>query len=378
MKTSHGKAPSVALIYFFILTAMVHGTALAGVRLDLGSAPLDPAVDVVYPGDTVQIPIFLTNYSGGPVITATSNKITYDSTYLTALAPSLGPQGVAAEKNLSYSINTPGQYMLGVYGIVSLNTPIQNGIVAYARFQVHNNSPAQTYQLGNTPDCTALEGSDIPTSGLGGFIEVSEPATTTMPSSTTTTLTQETCSVVINPSAVSVASTETVLFTPTGANTACGKPQPEWSVDSAIGSTIDANGAYTAGENTTGVEAVDSVLVTDTANNASAQAAVRVSALPVGAITGIAPAAIRSSIWRPRLHVLIVHSELGNFTSKSELKFSPAGDIQPLITIGSGRVLVAIISVKTDVKGLYDVLIYTDTMIFIKNEALSVSIPVLF
>jgi hypothetical protein len=374
MKTAYGIGRAIVLIAI-ILSVIINGTALAGVRLDLGSAPADPGVSPdVYPGDTVEIPLYLSNYAEDPpVVIATSTEITYDSTYLTPLAPSLGPQGLAAGKDFSYTIKNPGVYLMGIFGTTNdnLNTPILSGTVAIARFKVLNDTPAGTYILGNSSACTGPGGADIPLdTAINGFIEVTAQNSG---STTTTTVFQEECGVTIAPSDIRLFSTATAHFSATVAQGEyCSAPVLAWSVASTIGSTIDANGSYTAGENLTGAEAVDTVLVTDTDNVTRATAVVHVSSLPVGAISRIAPATIFSSRWRQRLHLLFISSTEGHFSSTSKLSFDPQGDIIPLLTIAAGRSILALVSVKNDVQGRYDVNILTDTMIYYKKDSLNV------
>jgi hypothetical protein len=405
MKTVYGKASRILLISF-ILAVIVSQTAHAGVRLDLGFAPLDPA-EPVYPGSVVQIPIYLTNYYDGPTIIATSNEISYDSDYLTALAPSLGPQGQAAGKNITYTIAEPGKYVVAVFGVtnLNLNTPILEGIVAYARFTVKSTAPGGTYPLGNKPECTALDGSNIPETGIAGFIEVTGPvasttttvlptttiattstttsaagststvpATTTMTSTTTTTASIEVCHVAIDPAGILVASTETVNFSAAADHTECGTPQPVWSVDSSVGSTIDENGIYTAGVNSFATDMADNVQVSDAVSNTSAAATVIVSALPVGALNLIAPASIFSFRGFLNLQLLLLGCEEGQFSAASRLSFNPSGDIQPLLVFAAGRFMLALVLVQPDVQGRYDVKVSSDSMMYLKKGILNVQV----
>ena len=379
MQTAYGKGRLISRIAFILAVTcipagLVNGTTLAGVRLDLGSAPADPGVSPdVYPGDIVEIPVYLSNYADDPpVIIATSTEITYDSAYLAPLAPSLGEQGLDAGKDFTYTIKNPGVYLMGIYGTTpdNLNTPILSGTVAIARFKVLNNAPAGTYTLVNTAGCAGIGGVVIPVSGFNGFIEV---MASNNGSTTTTTASEDECGVTIAPSVVSVLSTETAHFSATAEpGEYCSAPVLAWSVASTIGSTIDANGDYTAGENLTGSEAIDTVLVTDNANDTSATAVVKVSALPVGDISRIAPANIFSSRWRPRLHLLFISSDEGHFSNTSKLSFNPQGDIIPLLTIAAGRSMLALVSVKTDVQGRFDVKISTGTMMYFKKDTLNV------
>ena len=384
------------LLIFLIIAVSLTGTALADVELDLGSAPLYPEEEDVFPGDEVQIPIFLTNYPGGPIVVATSNEITYDSAYLTPLIPTLGPTAQAAGKIIRYNISTePGLYIVGVFATnQNLNTPIANGIVLYAKFRVNTNAPAGMYMLGNKAGCTTADGSEIPVSGMDGFIEVSGentstttsvsyttttvPATTTLSSTTTTTIEPAACTITLTPAAITVDSEEQVAFSATVTGVDCDSSQLQWSVVSAIGSTIDENGNYQAGINNTGAMLSDTVEVLDSANNISAASAVIVSALPAVEITRITPKTIYSSSWRSRINLLVIKSEQGNFNKTSKLIFNPKGDITPLGSIAAGRIMIAFVSVKPNVQGQYDVTVSTDAMIATKKQGLNVSRMPLF
>ena len=388
MKTVYSNG-RILLISLIIALSLI-GTALADVQLDLGSAPLYPEEEDVFPGDEVQIPIFLSNYPNGPIIVATSNEITYDSAYLTPLIPTLGPAAQAAGKIIRYNITTePGLYILGVFATnQNLSTPIADGIVVYAKFRVNVNAPAGIYMLGNKADCTNAEGTVIPVSGTDGFIEVSGSnsstttsvsyTTTTVSPTTTTTIEPELCTITIAPASISVAAEEQVAFNATVTGAECNSSQLQWSVVSTIGSTIDDAGNYQAGENNSGATLTDTVLVIDSANNISATATISVSALSVVEITRITPTTIYSSSWRARLNLLIIKSDQGNFKNTSKLIFNPAGDITPLGAIAAGRIMIAFVSVKPNVQGQYDVTVSTDAMLATKKNGLNVARRPLF
>ena len=388
MKTVYSNG-RILLISLIIALSLI-GTAMADVQLDLGSAPLYPEEEDVFPGDEVQIPIFLSNYPNGPIIVATSNEITYDSAYLTPLIPTLGPAAQAAGKIIRYNITTePGLYILGVFATnQNLSTPIADGIVVYAKFRVNVNAPAGIYMLGNKADCTNAEGTVIPVSGTDGFIEVSGSnsstttsvsyTTTTVSPTTTTTIEPELCTITIAPASISVAAEEQVAFNATVTGAECNSSQLQWSVVSTIGSTIDDAGNYQAGENNSGATLTDTVLVIDSANNISATATISVSALSVVEITRITPTTIYSSSWRSRLNLLIIKSDQGNFKNTSKLIFNPAGDIAPLGSIAAGRIMIAFVSVKPNVQGQYDVTVSTDTMLATKKDGLNVARRALF
>ena len=90
------------------------------------------------------------------------------------------------------------------------------------------------------------------------------------------TVLPEKCTVAISPESATVECGNEKQFTATTTGTGCVTPVYEWHVTSTIDSTVDANGKYTAGENTTGSSKTDIVRVTDTANGATDSATVTV------------------------------------------------------------------------------------------------------
>ena len=378
------------LVISLILAVFLSGSALADVELDLGSAPLYPDEESVFPGDEVRIPVFLTNYNNGPIVAATSTEIIYDSLYLTPLLPTIGPAAEAAGKKIRSNITDPGIYIMGVFGTTdqNLKTPIPNGIVAYAKFRISASAPPGIYALGNIAGCTDPDGADIPVSGTDGFIEVSGSnsstttsvnyPTTTLPSTTTTTIEPVECTITITPASISVASEEQVEFTAIVTGAECNSPELQYSVESTIGSTIDDTGNYQAGENNTGATLTDTVLATDYANNISATATISVSSFPAREITRITPKTIYSSPLRARLNLLIIKSDQRIFKNTSNLSIEPAGEITPLGSIAAGRIMLAFVSVKPNVQGLYNVTVSTDTVIYTKKDGLNVDIRPVF
>jgi hypothetical protein len=156
---------------------------------------------------------------------------------------------------------------------------------------------------------------------------------------------------------------------------ACAPPQLHWSVESSIGSTIDENGNYVAGENTAGAEVTDTILTVDYANGIGARALVSVAAPPAGGISSITPLSITSSRWRQRLNLLIIRSDTGGLKMSSRLSFNPSGDIRVLSTLASGNNMIALISVKPNAHGQYDVMVTTDNTTYIKEAGLTVNMP---
>jgi hypothetical protein len=400
VKSVFGSKSVIALL----LTISLCGTAWAAPDLDMGS-------DSARPGEEVTIPIFLTNETG-TVVAGASTDITYNSEHLTPVDATIGPAGSAAGKEVVKNIVEQGLYRIGILSTSNV-TPIPDGLVANVIFRVNSGAPAGIYQLGNNPNCSTPEGTPVATAGGAGIIEVNSstttseiddspnsttiPAgvsttTTTAPASSTTTISSATttaaftttttaapsfCSLIINPSAVNVVAKQAVNFAAQLTDAACAPPQLHWSVESSIGSTIDENGNYVAGENDAGADATDTILVVDYANGTGARALVNISGVPAGGISSISPVTITSSRWRQRLHLLVIHTEQGGLKMSSRLSFNPAGAIRTLSTLASGNTMIALVSVKPNVQGHYDVMITTgNTTTYTKKDGLTVNMAV--
>ena len=396
MKSVFGSKTVIALL----LTISLCGTAWAAPDLDMGAGS-------VRPGEEVTIPIFLTNTTG-TLVAGASTDINYDSEHLTPVEATIGPAGSAAGKEVVKNIVEPGLYRVGILSTSNL-TPIPDGLVANVIFRVNSGAPAGIYQLGNNANCSTPEGTPVATGGGAGIIEVTSstttseiddspnsttiPAnvsTTTVPATTTTTISSATttaaltttttaapgfCSLVINPAAVDVKAKQAVNFAAQLTDAACAPPQLHWSVESSIGSTIDENGNYVAGENTAGAAVTDTILTVDYANGIGARALVSVAAPPAGGISSISPLSITSSRWRQRLHLLVIRSDTGGLKMSSRLSFNPSGDIRVLSTLASGNNMIALISVKPNAHGHYDVMVTTGNTTYIKEAGLTVNMP---
>jgi len=411
VKSVFGSTSVIALL----LTISLCGTAWAASELDMGS-------DIARPGEEVIIPIFLTNEMG-TVVAGASTDITYDSAHLTPIDATIGPAGSAAGKEVVKNIVEPGLYRVGILSTSNV-TPIPDGLVANITFRVNAGAPEGTYQLGNNPSCSTPQGTPVATVGGAGIIEVTSSTTTSEidegPNSTTTTtasggggggggggagtstttttagattttvssatttaaLTTTTtaapgfCSLVINPAAVNVMAKQAVNFAAQLTAAACAPPQLHWSVESSIGSTIDENGNYVAGENTAGAEVTDMILAVDYANGIGARAQVSVAAPPAGGISSISPLSITSSRWRQRLHLLVIRSDTGGLKMSSRLSFNPSGDIRPMATLAAGDTMIALVAVKPNVQGHYDVMVTTGDTTDTKESGLTVNMAV--
>lgn len=386
----------------FLLAISICGTAWAAPELDMGS-------DRARPGEEVTIPIFLTNEMGTEIAGA-GTDITYDSAYLTPIDATIGPAGSAAGKEVVKNIVEPGLYRVAVLSTAAV-APIADGLVANVIFRVNAGAAERTYQLGNNPSCSTPQGSLVTISGTDGFIEVITStttseiddgpnsttippgiSTTTAPATTTTTISSATttaaltttttsaasrfCSLVINPAAVNVMAKQSVNFAAQLTDAACAPPQLHWSVESSIGSTIDENGNYVAGENTAGAAVTDTILTIDYANGIGARALVSVAAPPAGGIFSISPLSITSSRWRQRVHLLIIRSDTSGLKMSSRLSFNPSGDIRPMATFAAGDTMIALVAVKPNVQGHYDVMVTTGDTTDTKENGLTVNMAV--
>jgi len=140
------------------------------------------------------------------------------------------------------------------------------------------------------------------------------PPTTTVPATTTTT-TPSSCKVSISPLSATIRSGTTLQF---NAKTVCGGAEVEgeyiWDIDpgSTIGSAIDGDGLFTAGDNTTDSDVDETVRVTDTAHgnkSATANVTIKVKQTPVGCEVEISPLAATVS---PGDTVTLIANSIGD------------------------------------------------------------------
>ena len=132
-------------------------------RIDLGSGS-DRR------GGTVVIPIILTNIENIQ-ISAISVDIGYDSTVLINPSAILGPAGTDANKEIVANVVSPGIFRLSILS-ASNNIAINNGIIAYVRFDININAPIGTATLTNTPSASDPLGNNIGVMGSNGTILV--------------------------------------------------------------------------------------------------------------------------------------------------------------------------------------------------------------
>ena len=120
-----------------------------------------------YPGETVRIPVTLSNASGYE-IAAVSIDISYDIAVLENAGAEIGPAGSAAGKYAIFSEISPGILRVGVSGFNQ--NLIGDGVVAYVIFDIKADAVMGQTDLGNSPSASDPSGNDVPIEGENGAI----------------------------------------------------------------------------------------------------------------------------------------------------------------------------------------------------------------
>jgi len=157
------------------------------------------------------------------------------------------------------------------------------------------------------------------------------------------------CEVAVNPSAATVSSRDTVMLSANTLGDDCMPGEYEWSLESAIGSTVDQEGNYIAGTNDTGSQVNDVVTVVDHANDAiSGTATITVESEGTVNHLSIVPSTLLGFRWTPWLHILMMRGENAGFNLRSRISFEPGEDIIQLFHFGFGDSMVAFIILRAD------------------------------
>ena len=168
------------------------------------------------------------------------------------------------------------------------------------------------------------------------------------------------CRVDINPSQMIVCFGDTIQFSANSTGDCGENPVYVWEVESGIGSEIDQNGLYTAGQDTAGV---DTVNVYDIANGVSdfAEITVETDTLTKGTIYRIEPEWILGSQWIATFHYILVSGRNTSFDYASMLSFSPWDDIWYLgnIRISRNEILALIMLNPNPRPGWVDISVIT-------------------
>ncbi len=121
------------------------------------------------PGETVRVPVTLTNASGYE-IAAVSMDISYNIAVLENARAEIGPAGSAAGKYVIFSEISSGILRVGVSGFNQ--NLIGDGAVAYVVFDIKSDAVMGQTDLGNAPSASDPSGNDVPIEGKNGAISV--------------------------------------------------------------------------------------------------------------------------------------------------------------------------------------------------------------
>jgi hypothetical protein len=153
------------------------------------------------------------------------------------------------------------------------------------------------------------------------------------------------CEVRINPSSATVTSGENLaLSAHTIGDEGCAPGEYEWLINTQIGSTVNQEGYYTSGNNTTGTQATDTITVVDHANlDISGTATIRIDPEEIAKSINVFPEVLLGSHWIPFPYLLIVTSEDAMFELTSQVSFEPGDDITPLLQVGFGNIFFTLV-----------------------------------
>ena len=118
------------------------------------------------PGETVTVPMTLTNASGYN-ISAISSDIIYDVSVLENPTVEIGPAGTAASKTVTSSEPSSGTFRVGVLSIAN-NDAVGDGVVAYLIFTIKEAWGRTT--LSNSPEGSDPAGNDVTIDGTNGSV----------------------------------------------------------------------------------------------------------------------------------------------------------------------------------------------------------------
>jgi len=85
------------------------------------------------------------------------------------------------------------------------------------------------------------------------------------------------CELFISPLSATLSPEDSITFSAKTLGKKCSEGLYEWKVNSKIGSSINAQGLYKAGKNSSSTPALDIVMVTDTVNTVSTDAIIKVA-----------------------------------------------------------------------------------------------------
>ncbi len=194
--------------------------------------------------------------------------------------------GVTATKGSgskeSRLIISPPLSVINSKGVLALNAyTIFNGKEVQGKYKWEIQPPSA---IGSTIDGDGIFTAGINTSAspVQETIRVTDISNKSISSTATITIEgakepPEGCTLVVTPSSAEVAPGHVIAFTATRLGQTCAEGSYQWKVSSKIGSTITAEGVYTAGVNRGNAAALDIILVKDGEANLSIDALVTVT-----------------------------------------------------------------------------------------------------
>jgi hypothetical protein len=253
------------------LTSAPATPALTGTS---GSVTINPALctgptitvgtdNACHQGDTVEIPVTIDDIAGQPDV---SFSVSFDKTKLQYTGTDDGTMSATIIAQKVDETNTAGKAQLIARFATGGAT---SGTIVKLKF---------TALADLTTDLPLTIGDIIPSDAFCG----EDGAVDSCPAL---------CTVTIDPQTATIFEGGQRTFTATTTGTECATPVYSWSITTSIGSTITADGVYTAGSISSGTSAVDTVTATDSANgNIKGDAVVTVINIPENCIVAISPA----------------------------------------------------------------------------------------
>ena len=216
-------------------------------------------------------------------------------------------------------------------------------------------------EIGSEIDASGLYTAGENDTGLSvtDKVTVTDNANAVSATAVITVKTLEECRVDIDPSSKILTSGESIQFRASNTGDCSEEPSYAWEVETEIGSTISADGFYTAGNNT----GTDIVTVYDLANLVSSYAEITVTATiqTQGVIYKVRPEWILGSEWDCSFHYISIFGRNTSFSRTSRLSFNPGDDIWYLgnISVKKNRIIALIILNQNPQIGCVDVTVTT-------------------
>jgi hypothetical protein len=144
---------------------------------------------------------------------------------------------------------------------------------------------------------------------------------------TSTTTSIPDCDILISPPIETVYSEQAVQLSAETTGVGCLDGAYQWGINTAINSSIDPEGRYTAGFNDTGQPSTDTIVVEDTANHISLEWPIVVR---FEKIISVVPDTLRRSAWFILPQVVMIEGEGTHFNDQNTVvMFYPPASVIP-------------------------------------------------